>query len=383
MLGAAGAMALLLLGQIGWATAGVAVMLGAAGLLASLRSHAAHQRAHQALAAYLASVGRFGGDLAPVWSGQIAASRSHMESAVAALAQRFGGIVDKLERTVRMSSSGDSANGSEPGLAAVYARSEQQLAQVLNGLEQAATSKATLVVQVHGLARYTEELRQMAADVAAIAAQTNLLAVNAAIEAARAGEAGRGFGVLAQEVRKLSAQSGETGKRIAGKVQIISEAITTTRAAADGSAASDQASLAGSRSSIAAVLDEFRAITESLAGAATQMKDDSRGIQAEVSDALVQLQFQDRVAQILAHVQSNIDSMPACLQAVQDRFAQQGELVPVSAEAMLQTLESTYAMAEERAVHHARPRAGAGSATAAVPRPVKAAAAADTEVTFF
>ena len=101
-----------------------------------------------------------------------------------------------------------------------------------NAIDRASESLVTISDQVRttsftvdGLGDASNQVGEFVDTVARIARQTNLLALNAAIEAARAGEHGRGFGVVAEEVRKLAEESSRAAKEITQTIALVRQNI--------------------------------------------------------------------------------------------------------------------------------------------------------------
>lgn len=288
----------------------------------------------------------------PLWSLHLETARVQTEEAGTSLAARFSGINDKLSSADAASSQAAAGMGEgSGGLPALIQEAEQELSGIVSSLQAALRSKDHMLSQMRELTQYTGDLERMARDVGEIASQTNLLALNAAIEAARAGEAGRGFSVVADEVRKLSNLSGETGKRISEKTQVIATAMDATLKLAAQYACHDDNVVNESEATIRHVVERFQGAVQKLGEAAHILRDQSRGVRDEVAEVMVNLQYQDRVNQILAHVKADMERFVAMLQQ-QHAEIESGRLPkPVAVDDWLRDMESSYTTLEQRHNH--------------------------------
>ena len=310
---------------------------------------------------------------APIWVKQIETARSQTEEGITEVVARFAAIVERLHASVAASQqAAGGGDGVEGGcVVSVLSRSEADLVAVIRSMDAERHERAAMVQDVRELIAYTADLKKMATDVGEIASQTNLLALNAAIEAARAGEAGRGFAVVADEVRKLSNLSSDTGKKMAEKVNIINQAITGVISAAERFSEEDTRSVAEAEKTIHNVLGNFKEVASGLCESSEMLRHESEGIREEISDTLVYLQFQDRVSQILAHVRDNLDGLHVHLTQYSAERSSGGSPA-IDANAWLNEMALGYTTAEQRRNH----RDGkAGTAQVAAPDA--------TEITFF
>ncbi|SMG17418.1 methyl-accepting chemotaxis protein [Dethiosulfovibrio salsuginis] len=167
----------------------------------------------------------------------------------------------------------------------------EKVVEAIGRMEEARSVSEDSIVRIKSLGESVDSIGGFVGDITRIADQTNLLALNAAIEAARAGEAGRGFAVVADEVRKLAEESARSAENV-GKIisllqsssqqsieatertgSILEGAMNTARSAQEqlGRAAEIAHVVNESIQSIAAVAEEQAASSEEMASSMDQI----------------------------------------------------------------------------------------------------------------
>jgi len=293
-------------------------------------------------------------ELLPLWQRQTELAKFQMEQSINELVNRFSEIHGRLQSSITSAQATASGMNGQQGLSGVIDFANVELGQLIQTLRNAIKQRDELLGEIAGLSEITNELSTMGADVAGIASQTNLLALNAAIEAARAGEYGRGFAVVADEVRTLSSRSGETGSRIGKRIQQANAALQKTLDRTTEYAAQDDERLSKSESSISEVLTQFQRSSENILNTASSLENESSHVQHSVEEVLVNLQFQDRVGQILGHVTHDIEKFVATIQEHQQRLEAGEEIEPIDITAWLSAVRKTYTTLEQVDVHHGK-----------------------------
>ena len=246
------------------------------------------------------------------WTTHLGTAQSQLREATDQLLAGFAAILEQLDTIVSAPGGANSAADVDQR-AAMLARCEEQLRSLLENFHRFVQSREEVLGTVRELSTASGGLGQMAEDVAKLARQTNLLSINAAIEAARAGESGRGFAVVAAEVRRLSAESGDTGRRIGERVGGFGEQMSRALQEAASHTEQDARLIRDSEATIQSVVGQVDDTVGALNRRAAELGERGALVKAQVEQLMVSFQFADRVQQIVDQVGQSIQAAMACV----------------------------------------------------------------------
>ena len=237
------------------------------------------------------------------------------EQAVNTIASSFQAVINKATIQARQAmellegTQGATSDGSPQSLKDFIQVSDERLTKMADEVVRVADLSVNMVRELDGVQNRAQAIDGFLLDVEKLADQTSLLALNADIEAARVGEHGRGFSVVAQEVRRLSQRSHQFSDRIRVHLKEVRTGLNKTYGDMRTLSAADM-------EHALTIKDDVISLTRSLEGKNREVAETvgrinaiSKEIARDVQNVVISLQFHDITSQKLSGMLEPMDDL--------------------------------------------------------------------------
>jgi methyl-accepting chemotaxis protein len=284
----------------------------------------------------------------PVLRAQIQEAAQEMETSVSKVCSSFQNIADRSHEAVVKAAE---MLGSEQAGGATVTQSVETsratISRLLQRMERAGRISAMAITRMDDIERTVQGMESLLEEVQKISFTNKIVALNAKIEAVHVGALGSGFEVVAEEITRQAQRTTELTEGIAQRIQDTRDHVHSAAGDLKEFVAEDRAESEASRSAAEAALQVLLSVDQSARESVAMISSENSRLRDEISQAVMNLQFQDRFGQRIAHVAEALEKMESMLGQTAQSCAVTSEH---SGKSLLEDVQAGYTMHDERVV---------------------------------